>query len=311
MAPRNPWLQSDVLDRIGTYNQSGTSSRTAVDGDVAILEIDSLPALVQAVGYLKYRAVGPTYFRGQAKLHQTMHPSLLRGGYNYKGRANALNDLLEAAAVWSCAHDNHKVADCPEQAPNAKRGALQLIGGGVPRYAAEPLLQHYGARTRWLDLVDNLWIALWFACHTFDGSDGFTHTVRRTVLDGGSQEVFVISVTLPAIPEHAARGFGRVKGGGRLINLREAVPSFYLRPHAQHGVLLRPHDDDYRNLDFAALRIPLPLALDWLGSSILLSPFAIFPPPSVDLGYRRLLAARDLFPHDRSLGDIDLIGAGY
>ncbi|GAA0468199.1 hypothetical protein Ade02nite_79030 [Paractinoplanes deccanensis] len=42
-----------------------------------------------------------------------------------------------------------------------------LLGSGVPRYAAEPLLQHYGIRTRWLDLVGNIWSALWFACHHF------------------------------------------------------------------------------------------------------------------------------------------------
>jgi hypothetical protein len=84
-----------------------------------------------------------------------------------------------------------------------------------------------------------------------------------------------------------------------------------LRPHAQHGLLVRPHEDDYRNLELAALRVPLASALDWLGASLLLSPFALFLSPSVDVGYRRLLEAADLVPKLSPLGLIDIYGAGH
>jgi len=33
------------------------------------------------------------------------------------------------------------------------------------RKILDPLLQHYGIRTNQIDLVDNVWVALWFALH--------------------------------------------------------------------------------------------------------------------------------------------------
>jgi hypothetical protein len=35
----------------------------------------------------------------------------------------------------------------------------------IKLFSHEPLLQHYGLATTWIDLVDNIWVALWFACH--------------------------------------------------------------------------------------------------------------------------------------------------
>ena len=38
-----------------------------------------------------------------------------------------------------------------------------------PQLAA--LLQHYGYRTTWLDVVDNLWTAIWFATNSIEPAD--------------------------------------------------------------------------------------------------------------------------------------------
>ena len=38
-----------------------------------------------------------------------------------------------------------------------------------PHLAA--LLQHYGYRTSWLDVVDNLWVAVWFATNSIGAAD--------------------------------------------------------------------------------------------------------------------------------------------
>jgi hypothetical protein len=305
-------LGPDRLLKIsGAPLQSGASA-VSTAGGVTVYTVETLPSLIQAVGYLKSRAGGPTYLRGQASLHRTMLPSLLRGAGRPQHRGALLDRFIAENGPWTCSHEHHRTTVCPEQLPPALRSDRRLFSGGVARYTAEPLLQHYGLNTRWLDLVDNLWVALWFACHWFDGVPGFRHAVRRTLYDGLDPYVYVISVSLPGQRRQLAPGLVRIPGRGRLIDLREAAPSFYLRPHAQHGLLVRPHEDDWRNLELAAIRIPLTHALDWLGTSLLLSPFAIFPPPSVDVGYRRMLrAAASVVPGDGPLGSIDVYGAGF
>ena len=37
----------------------------------------------------------------------------------------------------------------------------------IDSHAIVPLLQHYGIKRSWLDVVDNLWVALWFGLHKF------------------------------------------------------------------------------------------------------------------------------------------------
>ncbi|MET9273652.1 FRG domain-containing protein [Kribbella sp. NPDC003557] len=302
-----PWIGPEYLANVDRRRPDAVS---VIDG-VPVLTVDELPSLVQAVGYLKFHTEGLTYLRGQTHLYDSMLPSLFRGARPGNQRAAQIARLVATTSPWTCSHSGHKAGDCIERLSGAGHNEIRLLSGGVPRYAAEPLLQHYGVKTRWIDVVDNLWIALWFACHSFGGVEGYRHPVRRTLHDGGDPYVYVITVGLPGARKTVAPGLVRVPDRGRIVDLREAVPSFYLRPHAQHGLLVRPHDDDYFNLRLGALRIPLPDALDWLGSSLLLSPFALFPPPSVDVGYRRMIRASAHVPAREAVGQIDIYGPGY
>jgi hypothetical protein len=106
--------------------------------------------LVQAAGYLKHlRAKSPhnksVYFRGQSKLYPTLPPSLYRG-------------LTKP--------DARDQRDAKMQVFLKRVRKEQKVLRAVDEHIREPLLQHYGFKTRWLDVVDNVWVALWFACHT-------------------------------------------------------------------------------------------------------------------------------------------------
>lgn len=308
---QHDWIGSGILSRIGEkadVRAVGTTAGTKID----VLRIESLSRLVQAVGYLKYRANhGNSYLRGQQSLYDgTVKPTLLRGTRTAHNLTAQINELIATSSDWRCAHQDHHVTVCAEVLAKGPKSARRLFTAGVPRYAAEPLLQHYGIRTRWLDLVDNLWVALWFACHTFVRSKEHIHVVRRNVADGGGDFVYVITVTTPGIAAERRPGFYRYDDGVAVIDLRKAVPSFYLRPHAQHGLLIKPPNGT-GGTQLAALQIPLPRALEWLGSSVLLSPFGLYPPASVDVGYHNFLDAVKTIDVPRPLGCIDVIGPGY
>ena len=308
---RSEWISRDILSRIGEAPGVQTV-RTSAGSEVDVLRIESLSRLVQAVGYLKYRAPsGNSYLRGQLSLYKgTVEPTLLRGVRDVSSLERQINQLIGSSGDWKCEHSDHSPTVCSEILAPVPKSSRRLFKAGVPRYAAEPLLQHYGIRTRWIDVVDNIWVALWFASHRFLRVNEYIHVVRRNVADGGEDCVYIIIVTIPDGMTQRRPGFYRYDDGTRVIDLRKAVPSFYLRPHAQHGLLIRPRADD-GTLQLAALQIPLVRALEWLGSSVLLSPFGLYPPASVDVGYRRLLDYIEFVDVNRSLGYIDVIGPGY
>lgn len=306
------WLDDDFFKR-HPIPDGRLGSRPVDGGCVTVVSVEDLPVLIKAVGYLKYMFDGHVYLRGQQRLHsRALLPSALRGikWTTFASLGAQVEKVVASSAHWSCDHVGHRRTYCHEKATT---GSARLVGGGVPRYAVEPLLQHYGMKTRWLDVVDNLWVALWFACHRFVREREFVHVVRETRQHAASAPVYVVAVVMAGKTEEVAPGLNVSTDSGRTIDLRRAAPSYYIRPHAQHGLLVRPRDDDPRHITAVAFEISLENALTWLGNSLLLSAFGLYPPPTVDDGYRRLLTevarSTSVIPHQ--LGYIDSVGPGY
>ena len=105
-------------------------------------------------------------------------------------------------------------------------------------HAWEPTLQHYGYFTRWLDLVDNLPIAIWFASQDIMRlAKGLTNGVPPPSQDPPSTQVGYIFLYGINIDKTISRGMweGNI---ARLVDLREATHPNALRPHVQHAFLM-------------------------------------------------------------------------
>ena len=117
--------------------------------DDTLLHIYSPNGLIQAMGYLKYQLGMKNYglvFRGQADLYEKeLKPSLYRG---IKTQQSA----------------TFKQEELNKTITHAQKDVAEIFKGVKPPFVT-PLLQHYGLKTEWLDVVDNIWIALWFACY--------------------------------------------------------------------------------------------------------------------------------------------------
>ncbi|MBS3179357.1 MULTISPECIES: FRG domain-containing protein [unclassified Pseudoclavibacter] len=262
--------------------------------------------LTQISGYLKFRGSGGlSLFRGQASLHSTMSASafrgeagapLARGGVSRHG--TALRDYIDEIVGSPCtclrAREYRYAHECTEKV--ASKGALI---NSTHRAAVEPLLQHYGLRTRWIDVVDNIWVALWFACHRQITVGRYAHHSRRSVSqEPASAKAYVFVMSTGTLEKTHIPGYS-LSSTTRFVDLRYCVPSLYLRPHAQHGALIAP-----LKLDLSAprgsigslsssvegvLEVDLNDALSWLGQGVMTSAAALFPPATYDEGYRLLL----------------------
>lgn len=328
--------------------------------NIDVLTISDPHSLTQISGYIRFNASpGKTYFRGESSFHNTILPSLLRDGPNavtassLETRSKRLQEYMDALSGSPCACSAHSTKSnrrlkyheahrCTGVIPRKPKGSLVP---GTYRAAIEPLLQHYGIRTRWLDLVDNIWIALWFACHTQKTeyektgrmgqySRAYAYHLRRSPFSSSRTKSVGNGTEAPEVESGADRSetkssdntdndyayvymfsTGRVSSTSvpgyeisdehRLVDLRYASPSIYLRPHAQHGLLIAnrampgnrdEHSPETLSLNSAlsgVIRIRLGDALDWLGEGVLTDVFNLFPPAYSDLGYRKLLTAND------------------
>lgn len=258
--------------------------------------------LVQAAGYLKHvrgkSHCKSVYFRGQSKLYPNLPPTLYRG-VTKVGTRDKRDEKMQVLL-------------------KGIRKDKQLFRA-VADHVQEPLLQHYGLKTRWLDVVDNLWIALWFACHTahaFGKHGQYLHFERRVVRHTPAKECFAYILLL----ESSATSDTNLGAGcfidknSATIDLRIAAPSHFVRPHAQHGLVMRALDKEGRvpidcsSLLAGIIRVDLSDALEWLGAGELLNVHSLFPPPPYDVGYQEIL--NNLPPPSNSLGAIHHIGAG-
>lgn len=281
-----PLRKLNIRGRKATINSQGQ----------VIFQVRDTHTLIQAAGYLKH-VRGSTeselvYFRGESKLYEALPPTAFRGISSQRGKSNAIDRINKTIKKFS-------------RPLNSTRS-----------YAHEALLQHYGLRTTWIDLVDNIWVALWFACHnarSVGPSGEFMHFERRVPRTDPTGKAYILLVAADAAaPDRNQPGL-YVGENTELIDLRIAAPSIFLRPHAQHGLLMRQKGDtvqrpaEYSKQVRGILEIDLENALEWLGNSTALSVHSLFPPPSYDNGYKNLLTVG--FQGERNVGCISHIGA--
>lgn len=262
-----------------------------------VLHVQDPHALIQAAGYLKFTRAKENeaiFFRGQSKTYITLTPTLFRNIGNHQSAQSKrvqnrnifISEIVKKSTIFST----------------------------FPEYAHEPLLQHYGLSTTWIDLVDNIWVALWFSCHKAHVSgkkSQYLHFERRTA--GAKDDEFAYIILVAA--DSAQTGVpGLSKGlNTELVDLRAACPSIFLRPHAQHGVLFRKRGKgqvrpiDYSDQIRGVIRMNLSDALLWVGEAKTLGVHTLFPPPYYDFGYKILLDGR--FESNSEIGSIFAVGA--
>jgi hypothetical protein len=263
----------------------------------AVYHVADPHALTQAAGYLKYvygTKKQAVYFRGHTRLYGQLRPSLFRKISSVKAQNSREKELRDY------------IGDMSKNSPLLRT---------IYAEAREPLLQHYGLDTSWVDLVDNLWIALWFACHKAHITgrlSEYLHYERRIPNLPGKEYTYIslVAADFAAIDSKRPGFYSGTKT--ELVDLRVATPSVFVRPHAQHGLLFRLRGDkvrrplDYNSQVRGIIRVDLASALAWLGDGHSLSAHALFPPAYYDHGYRILLSCG--MPASKFVGAIQHVG---
>lgn len=271
--------------------------------DVPVYEISSIHGLNLLIGYSKFmnKDVGKVLYRGQNRLYGSLTPSLMRGKKYSDKCLHNLKSLVDTIMSDSLLNKQFNLPAGCNSNPSVIEGALQ----------------HYGISTRFIDLVDNHWIALWMSLYeseTIKSIEIYTHYKSRyldnydllsNIARGDNDPIgfgYLLMVCVPEIKSPMENGLYR-GNEFEFIDLRRSLPSIFLRPHAQHAYVLRRRGPDGNNPNFydvasqliGIAKIRLDYIAKWLGSGELLSQNNLFPQPCFDPGYEILLSRTDLF----------------
>lgn len=288
---------------------------------VPLYELNTTGALNQIIGHAKFNnsEYGRVYYRGISGLYDNVLPALMRK--RARGIPDDLTQILKSICENPYLKESLKLRDL-RVSHSLEDKCINKRILRFNKYCAEALLQHYAGSTRFLDIVDNHWIAIWMGLHTFHmhgKRNIFCETVRRTIdfhnlydaVKNGdisllNKYVYLLLIAIPhstALPEYGITESEKFV----IVDLRQALPSIYLRPHAQHALVVRKIDKhnvnqtaNYYDLSeqvIGVLRIRVDIASEWLGMGMLATQQNLFPSPSIDQGYNNLLMHPEIFKH--------------
>lgn len=297
---------------------------------VPLYDVEKMAAFNQLIGHAKFvnGNYGNVYYRGVNGLFSNVLPSIMRN--RRFGDARDLNQQLTRICKDSYFHQSLKLRDVPLK----KDKEYYYLSNEVNRknkYCVEGLLQHYAGNTRFVDVVDNHWVALWMGLHSFVMTGkGLRYCIceKRELLIGdiyqsadsslcpvvssrpSNDDIFeyILLLAMPYAKTNPHCGIIETDEFVE-VDLRKALPSVYLRPHAQHALVVRRREQppysprssasyyDMSSQVIAILRVRIDRAALWLGEGNLLTASNLFPSPSVDQGYNNLLLHPDMFPY--------------
>ena len=267
-----------------------------------IYTVPTVDALSQVIGWIKFINPGKNVlYRGATRLYPDISPVLFRGLYTEKkqtGRSNSINKLLKEII------DDKKMSKSLKLKDISHKSAKKIV--------VEALLQHYGIRTRCLDVVDNHWIALWFGLNEYTEKKVHMYRYgefkpRISQLDGKPttplyQYIYVFVINKEIDLRDNGEEMDINSKGVVAVDLRKTIPSMYVRPHAQHAWIIRSTQDimvdtqpNFLDCLFGIIKLNSFQVMQWLGNGTLVSQRNLFPPPQYDIGYHNLLSRTDIF----------------
>ena len=272
--------------------------------EVPVYEVFTYHAFNQIIGFAKFinQSYGKVFYRGECNLHNSLIPSLLRGNCTVEKKRASLNKIVEKI------RKDHLL-----------NNELKLDNSYTSQLRIESLLQHYGIPTSFIDVVDNHWIALWMGLNKsieIKSLAKYCHyeerRIPRIIIEEDKENLdkllyqYVLLIAVPSNKSKKNKGI-EICDDYEIVDLRKALPSTFLRPHAQHGIVIKkkvhtqsgekilPASYDLADSVIGILKIRIDNAKEWLGNGMFLTQNNLFPAPAYDNGYDILLSREDIF----------------
>ena len=224
------------------------------------------------------------FLRGSTENHPFSVPSLFRD----KSRHGAAHCRDKCIRLWD-AYPMVLASLRRKLAPNNSKSRWRRRNLGA-------VLQHYGIKTPWLDVVRNLHTAIWFATHKLE-SDRKTW---RSVLGKSDGWISLYARRRASLNPWVVG------------DLWGEQSSKHLRPHAQQGLSFAMQDDhapcpseeqDFNHYRIAHVRLPNTTA--WGLRGPVFTPAFLFPPDTQDSSLKELTEIQGILDETRTSNGLD------
>lgn len=233
------------------------------------------PAILATfMGYLKFQlrkknSDKEVFFRGQTKNYDSITPSLLRG-----------NDI-------------EKINQLSKACQELKRRTQKLYS--ATRFQNETIsnfFQHYGIKSQTLDLVDNLYVAIWFATNSWKKINGFENLCTYEQSEEEFGWIYFMEVDGPKEMNSNKINYDEKYEG--FCDLRKFHSSLSARLHCQHGITyFRDKGKSWtiKNKNFNDLviaTVKFPNSSDFKMNGTIFTKEFLFPNSEIDNTYKLL-----------------------
>lgn len=202
--------------------------------------------------------------RFASELRQTLHTQFPKAVLLCRGQSKPIRNMIP-----SLFRDKNKRYSVSLLIEAEKLVVERIRKSGLKRFDRPDLpslLQHYGLYTSWLDVADNLFVAIWFATHTYD------KMCRRYFTNAPDHCGWIYFISTE-----------NESGNLKHVDLRESQHHLSVRPHVQHGWSVTREtpawSDEIRTLDdFVVTSVCFfPKKPDWELDHGLLTASFLFP----------------------------------
>lgn len=279
-------MQESLISAFRKHRRRVGRLKTQVSEGREVIHFDQLHDVMDFWGFARHnlRNCGGIRVRGQTRNHKGMVPYLFRG-------AQSDHEVSERYKVY-----RRLVVETKRAFPNMKRFQTEI----------GPLLQHYGIKTPWLDVLESIYPAIWFA----------TRKPANSKKSRPSTEEYGWLYFIAAQVDSQELEFS---------DLRADHSSLSLRLHCQHGAAVSRKGEGARsgfswtlsNADlnpFVVATVRFPNNERWNLSGRLFEQCELFPSARRDHTYGQLVSHRFAallasIDEPRCLGEIDRFGA--
>ena len=224
---------------------------------VPMYDVSTISGLNQLIGFAKFvnRDYGELYYRGVNKIFNNVLPAIMRN--RKSGEARDLTRLVNRLYSDTQFRNSLKL-----ELPNLKdKGVNKNTVNRNNKYIIEGVLQHYSGSTRFLDIVDNHWVALWMGLNQYEelGKSNLYSRYKKRVIP---QIDYLERITSFFAEDNAARPSSLLEISKAMSVPKEELDRYYLYILliAAPNSLIEQKPGTYENEDFALvdLRKALP-----------------------------------------------------
>lgn len=266
-----------------------------------VISVNSGVELLSTLAVLNEVLPGKVYYRGQSKVYD-IHPQAgafrSKPGNMFGKMCSKSNVPFHSPLGDGCGLISSSTAPLSCGVCEGLNDRLGPEFPDFPNVVIESLFQHYSEGTTFVDVVGNIWVALWMATRKYESGriieEYGAKYKDKIVKPSSSRFTYIYAISFGRDDDRIQLGSAFGEGvdlfdSALVIDLSRKLPGKFVRPHSQSGCVYKPRLGGSAPYS-AIIEIPTDVAMRCVQNSELLTSECMYPGAGKDKGFDAFLA---------------------